>query len=68
MGSSITGCSAFSPKLRNGKRPYPSSSMFRIHSMQDCCNMSDPAMLDILYEITSMCLFTDLLLDSPSTF
>jgi IS5 family transposase len=39
--------------------------MFRIHCMQHWHKMSDPSMEDALYEITSMHLFTDLLLDKP---
>ena len=38
--------------------------MFRIHCMQHWYNMSDPAMEDALYEITSMRLFAGLSLDS----
>ena len=55
----------FYPKSGNGRRPYPLSTMFRIHCMQHWYNMSDPAMEDALYEITSMRLFADLSLDKP---
>jgi transposase, IS5 family len=55
----------FYPKPGNGRRPYPLSTMFRIHCMQHWYNMSDPAMEDALYEITSMRLFADLSLDNP---
>ena len=55
----------FYPKPGNGRRPYPLSTMFRIHGMQHWYNMSDPAMEDALYEITSMRLFADLSLDNP---
>mgnify|MGYP003632357353 CR=1 FL=1 len=58
----------FYPKAGNGRRPYPLSSMFRIYCMQHWYNMSDPAMEDALYEITSMRLFTDLSLDIPITY
>jgi IS5 family transposase len=58
----------FYPKAGNGRRPYPLSTMFRIHCMQHWYNMSDPAMEDALYEITSMCLCSDLSLDSPITY
>jgi IS5 family transposase len=34
----------FYPKVGNGRRPYPLSTMFRIHCMQHWYNMSDPAM------------------------
>jgi IS5 family transposase len=53
------------PKEGKGRRPYPLSTMFRIYCMQHWYNMSDPAMEDALYEITSMCLFADLSLDKP---
>ena len=53
----------FYPKAGKGRRPYPLSTMFRIHCMQHWYNMSDPAMQDALYEITSMRLFDLLQLD-----
>jgi IS5 family transposase len=56
----------FHPK-GNGRKPYSLSTMFRIHCMQHWYNMSDPAMEDTLYEVTSMRLFADLSLDSPIT-
>ena len=37
----------------NGRRPYPLSTMLRIHFMQNWYNMEDPAMEDALYEIRS---------------
>jgi IS5 family transposase len=58
----------FYPKSGNGRRPYPLPTMFHIHCMQHWYNMSDPAMEDALYEITSMCLCADLSLDSPITY
>ncbi len=45
------------------KRPYPLSTMLRIHCMQQWYNLSDPAMEDALYEIASMRLFAGLSLD-----
>jgi IS5 family transposase len=54
----------FYPKPGNGRRPYPLSTMFRIHCMQHWYNMSDPAMEDALYEITSMRIFAGWSLDS----
>ena len=51
------------PKAGNGRRPYPLSTMLRIHCMQQWYSMSDPAMEDALYEIASMCLFAGLSLD-----
>jgi IS5 family transposase len=55
----------FYPKAGNGRTSYPLSTMFGIHCMQHWYNMSDPAMEDALYEITSMRLFADLSLDKP---
>ena len=51
------------PKVGNGRRPYPLSTMLRIHYMQQWYSMSDPAMEDALYEIASMRLFAGLSLD-----
>jgi len=51
------------PKVGNGRRPYPLSTMLRIHCMQQWYNLSDPAMEDALYEIASMRLFAGLSLD-----
>ena len=51
------------PKAGNGRRPYPLSTMLRIHFMQNWYNLSDPAMEDALYEIASMRLFAGLSLD-----
>lgn len=53
------------PKAGNGRRPYPLATMLRIHCMQQWYNMSDPAMEDALYEITSMRLFSGLSLEGP---
>jgi transposase, IS5 family len=53
------------PKAGNGRRPYPLSTMLRIHSMQQLYSLSDPAMEDALYEIASMRLFSGLSLDKP---
>ncbi len=52
------------PKAGNGRRPYPLSTMLRIHCMQNWYSLSDPAMEDALYEITSMRLFAGLSLDN----
>ena len=54
----------FYPKAGKGRRPYPLSTMFRIHCLQQWYTLSDPAMEDALYEITSMRLFTKLSLDN----
>ena len=56
------------PKAGEGRRPYPLSTLFRIHCMQHLYNMSGPAMENALYEITSMRLFADLSLNSPITY
>ena len=53
----------FYPKAGNGRRPYPLSTMLRIHFMQNWYNMGDPAMEDALYEITSMRLLAGLSLE-----
>ena len=51
------------PKAGNGRRPYPLSTILRIHCMQQWYSLSDPAMEDALYEIASMRLFAGLSLD-----
>uniref|UniRef100_UPI003BA061CC IS5 family transposase n=1 Tax=Aeromonas jandaei TaxID=650 RepID=UPI003BA061CC len=51
------------PKAGNGRRPYPLDTMLRIHCMQQWYSLSDGAMVDALYEITSMRLFAKLSLD-----
>ena len=51
------------PKAGKGRKPYPLPTMLRIHCMQQWYSMSDPAMEDALYEITSMRLFAGLSLD-----
>ena len=51
------------PKPGNGRRPYPLSTMLRIHCLQQWYSLSDPAMEDALYEIASLRLFTGLSLD-----
>ncbi|NVK02628.1 MAG: IS5 family transposase [Oceanospirillaceae bacterium] len=53
------------PKAGKGRRPYPLSTMLRIHCMQQWYSLSDPAMEDALYEIASMRLFAGLSLDKP---
>jgi transposase, IS5 family len=42
------------PKAGNGRRPYPLSTMLRVHFLQQWYSMSDPAMEEALYEIASM--------------
>lgn len=51
------------PTSGNGRRPYPLSTMLRVHCMQQWYNLSDPAMEDALYEIASMRIFAGLSLD-----
>ena len=41
------------PKPGRGRRPYPLAVMLRIHCVQLCYNLSDPAMEDLLYEAES---------------
>lgn len=53
------------PKPGNGRRPYPLSTMLRVHCMQLFYNLSDPAMEDALYEIESMRRFASLRLSGP---
>ncbi len=53
----------FYPKVGNGHRPYPLETMFRIHCMQQWYSLSDEAMEDAPYEITSMRQFAQLSLD-----
>lgn len=50
----------FYPKAGNGRRPYPLSTILRIHFMQQWYCLSDPAMEEALYEIASMRLFAGL--------
>ena len=53
------------PKAGKGRRPYPLMTMLRIHCLQQWYSLSDLAMEDALYEITSMRRFTALTLDNP---
>ena len=41
------------PKPGRGRRPYRLAVMLRIHCVQLCYNLSDPAMEDLLYEAES---------------
>lgn len=54
---------AYYPKGKNGRPPYPLSTMLRVHCMQLFYNLSDPAMEDALYEIESMRRFAGLSLN-----
>lgn len=53
------------PKAGNGRRPYPLMTMLRVHCLQQWYSLSDLAMEDALYEITSMRRFAGLTLDKP---
>lgn len=55
----------FYPKPGKGRRPYPLSTMLRIHCLQQWYSLSDPAMEDALYEVSSMRMFAGLSLDKP---
>ncbi|RXZ42065.1 IS5 family transposase [Crenobacter cavernae] len=52
------------PKPGNGRRPYPLSSMLRIHCLQQWYGLSDPAMEESLYEIASMRQFAGVGIDA----
>jgi len=53
------------PNAGNGRRPYPLTTMLRIHVMQHWYNMGEPAMENALYEIQSMRRFARLTLAAP---
>jgi hypothetical protein len=44
------------PKAGNGRRPYPLSTMLRIHCMQQWYNPNDPAMEDALFALANVVL------------
>ncbi|WP_019604724.1 IS5/IS1182 family transposase, partial [Teredinibacter turnerae] len=46
------------------RKPFPLSSMLRIHCMQLFYNLSDPAMEDTLYEVESMRRFAGISIDT----
>ena len=50
------------PRAGRGRRPYPLAVMLRIHCVQLCYNLSDPAMEDLLYEAESVRRFCGLIL------
>ena len=50
------------PRVGRGRRPYPLAAMLRIHCVQLCYNLSDPAMEDLLYEAESVRRFCGLTL------
>ena len=53
------------PKAGRGRRPYPPSVMLRVHLVQVCHNLSDPAMEDLLYDSLSVQQFVGLRLSEP---
>jgi transposase, IS5 family len=50
------------PVAGRGRHPYPLETMLRVHLMQNCFGLSDPAMEEALYEITPMRTFAGLTL------
>lgn len=48
------------PVAGRGRRPYPLESILRVHLMQNWFALSDPAMEEALYEITSLRTFARL--------
>ena len=52
----------FYPVAGRGRHPYPIATMLRVHLMQNWFGLSDPAMEEALYEITSMRQFARLTL------
>ena len=53
------------PQPGRGRRPYPLAVMLRVHGVQLCYNLSDPAMEDLLYEAESVRRFCGLSLAAP---
>jgi IS5 family transposase len=53
------------PVAGRGRRPYALDSMLRVHLMQNWFALSDPAMEEALYEITSLRSFARLSLNEP---
>ena len=54
----------FYPVAGRGRRPYPVATMLRVHMMQNWFGLSDPAMEEALYEISSMRKFARLTLQA----
>ena len=52
-------------RAERGRRPYPLPVMLRVHIVQLCYNLSDPAMEDLLYEAESVRRFAGLRLSEP---
>ncbi len=62
---SVTLIEPHCPKAGGGRKPYPLETMLRIHLLQNWFSLSDPAMEEALYEITSMRQFARLTLGAP---
>ena len=54
----------FYPVAGRGRHPYPVATMLRVHLMQNWFGLSDPAMEEALYEISSMRKFARLTLQA----
>ena len=52
-------------RSERGRRPYPLAVMLRVHIVQLCYNLSDPAMEDLLYEAESVRRFAGPRLSEP---
>ena len=52
-------------RAERGRRPYLLAVMLRVHIVQLCYNLSDPAMEDLLYEAESVRRFAGLRLSEP---
>ncbi len=53
------------PKAGGGRKPYPLDTMLLVHLLQNSFSLSDPAMEEALYEMTSMRQFARLTLSAP---
>lgn len=53
------------PEGEKGRRPYPLTVMLRVHVVQVCHNLSDPAMEDLLYDSEAVRRFAGLRLSGP---
>ena len=53
------------PRPGRGRRPYQLAVMLRVHCVQPCYNLSDPAMEDLLYEAESVRRFCGLKFSGP---
>ena len=53
------------PEGERGRRPYPLAVMLRVHVVQVCHNLSDPAMEDLLYDSETVRRFAGLRLSAP---